>query len=129
MRMWMVNPKIMCRKHLLGEHTEIHMFVGCINRKMNLKGYMENNLLDFKSLHKRHDELAMELKERGYKHKSDLLKIKVDTKKLKYSKSKVNKEKSLQDLLNRCDDCKKRYDILINKMKPLKFIENIQETI
>ena len=23
MRMWMVNPKIMCRKHLLGEHVEL----------------------------------------------------------------------------------------------------------
>jgi hypothetical protein len=25
--MWMVDPRIMCRNHLLGEHAEIHMFV------------------------------------------------------------------------------------------------------
>lgn len=31
MRMWMVDPKIMCRKHLLGEHLELHMLAGCIN--------------------------------------------------------------------------------------------------
>ena len=25
MRMWMVNPKMMCNKHLLGEHVELHL--------------------------------------------------------------------------------------------------------
>jgi len=28
MRMWMLNPKALCRKHLMGEHVEIHMLVG-----------------------------------------------------------------------------------------------------
>ena len=32
MRMWMVDPQIMCRQHLLGEHTEMHMFVGTLKR-------------------------------------------------------------------------------------------------
>ena len=26
MRMWMLNPKFLCRQHLLGEHSEIHKF-------------------------------------------------------------------------------------------------------
>jgi hypothetical protein len=30
MRMWMVPPKVMCRKHLLGEHVEIHMLAGSL---------------------------------------------------------------------------------------------------
>jgi hypothetical protein len=30
MRMWMVNPRIMCGNHLLGEHLETHMFYGII---------------------------------------------------------------------------------------------------
>lgn len=25
MRMWMVDPTIMCRQHLLGEHYELHV--------------------------------------------------------------------------------------------------------
>ena len=36
MRMWMIDPKLLCRKHLLGEHLEIHMFVGTINKGINV---------------------------------------------------------------------------------------------
>lgn len=32
MRMWVVNPKILCRKHLLGEHVELHMATGHLQR-------------------------------------------------------------------------------------------------
>ena len=46
MRLWLVNPKLMCNKHILGEHLETHMFVGCINKKKNLKGYFDKGLLD-----------------------------------------------------------------------------------
>ena len=45
MRMWMVDPKIMCRKHLLGEHVEHHMFVGTINKRISIVGYLRDNLL------------------------------------------------------------------------------------
>ena len=30
MRMWNVDVTKMCNKHLLGEHVEMHMFVGII---------------------------------------------------------------------------------------------------
>ena len=46
MRMWNVNPKTLCRKHLLGEHLEIHMFVGSINKKISMKGYLEKGFLE-----------------------------------------------------------------------------------
>ena len=46
MRMWMVDPRIMCRQHLLGEHVEIHMFVGAISRGKSVKGYLEKGLLE-----------------------------------------------------------------------------------
>ena len=35
MRMWLVNPALLCRQHLLGEHVEMHMFAGHI-----LEGYV-----------------------------------------------------------------------------------------
>lgn len=44
MRMWMVPPELMCRQHLLGEHVELHMFVGAINKGtsvVTLPGYCE----------------------------------------------------------------------------------------
>jgi Pyrimidine dimer DNA glycosylase len=33
MRMWLVDPRLMCSQHLLGEHVELHMLVGSLNRK------------------------------------------------------------------------------------------------
>lgn len=72
MRMWMVDPKKLCRKHLLGEHVELHMFVGTIKRGSSLKGYLEKGLLDTTSIMKRHAALVKEMKVRGYNHKSEL---------------------------------------------------------
>ena len=104
MRMWMVNPKIMCRQHLLGEHVEIHMFIGTINRKRSVKGYLEKGLLEIHNLHNRHEELAKEMKQRGYQHHSE-----VDEKwKLVDKAGSINEKKSIAELSNRCTKCKRR---------------------
>ena len=58
MRMWKVNPKVMCRQHLLGEHVEMHMFVGCWNKGIKLNGYLEGGLVELCEVKNRHDELA-----------------------------------------------------------------------
>ena len=44
MRMWLVPPQLMCDQHLLGEHLEMHMFIGTIRKIYQLmvilrKGY------------------------------------------------------------------------------------------
>ncbi len=51
MRQWLCDPKILCNKHLLGEHVEHHMFVGTLKAKKNVDGYVRNNLLEISSLH------------------------------------------------------------------------------
>jgi hypothetical protein len=109
MRMWMVNPKILCRKHLLGEHVEEHMFVGTLIKGVSVKGYLENNLFEPSSLYSRHETLVKEMKSRGMNHKSELKKIPIDPKILSI---KVDSEKSLEDLLSRCDECRSRYNNL-----------------
>jgi len=111
MRMWLVNPKMMCRKHLLGEHVELHMFVGTINKNKNLNGYIKNNLLEYSNIYQRHNKLVAEMKNRQYNHKSELPEIigNVD----EYVKNyKINKEQSLNDLLSRCEICKKLFNEL-----------------
>jgi hypothetical protein len=40
MRMWMVWPELMCRKHLLGEHVEIHMLLGALNKGHRVQGFI-----------------------------------------------------------------------------------------
>jgi len=99
----------MCRRHLLGEHVELHMPVITINKGHHVKGYLANNCLKPGAIIKRHDALVNEMNRRGYNHSSELpepiLSVLSDADK----KTCVDKEKSLVDLLDRGDECKKRY--------------------
>jgi len=109
MRQWLVDPKHMCRKHLLGEHVEHHMFVGSINKHISIKGYVEKNLLEPLLLEKRHAELVEEMIARGYNHKSKLPEI--DWEYLRstgHLDHKINKEKAEKELFGRCKECKER---------------------
>jgi hypothetical protein len=107
--MWMVNPRIMCREHLLGEHVEIHMFIGTINRGKSVKGYLEKGLLEVHNLHNRHDKLVKEMKRRKYNHYSEV------NNKWKFVEKIgiIDKEKNLNELINRCSRCEKRYSEII----------------
>ena len=73
MRMCGVDPKKLCRKHLLGEHVEMHMFAGAINKGNSIDGYIARGLVNPELIQSRHDQLDEEIKKRGYDHKSTLL--------------------------------------------------------
>ena len=73
MRMWLVDPKNLCSRHLLGEHVEMHMFVGTIKKGRKIDGYIKNGLVDTDKIKKRHDDLAEEMIRRGFNHASELL--------------------------------------------------------
>jgi len=103
MRMWLVDPKLLCRQHLLGEHLEMHMFMGCIKNGTSLKGYIKNGLVEVDKILHRHNELADEMKLRGYCHKSNL-----DGEELLWCEGNVYVEKNIEDLKSRCKECQKR---------------------
>lgn len=110
MRMWMVDPMILCRQHLMGEHNETHAFIGTIRKQKKLDGYIKNNSLELKSILKRHDDLANEMLRRGYNHKSPLTEY-PDTSYLPgcYHIIEVNKDEALDLLLSRCEACLERF--------------------
>jgi hypothetical protein len=105
MRMWMVNPKIMCRQHLLGEHAEIHMFIGTINREKSVEGYLQKGLLEVHNLFSRHNELVEEMKRRGYKHQSEV----EEEWRTEIRAGFIDRKRNLNELINRCSKCKERY--------------------
>lgn len=103
--MWMVDPEIMCRQHLLGEHKELHQLVGHIDagNLSVIKGHAEKNQIDTSKIQERHEALVEEMKRRGFNHDSPLdYKDELDI-------GEVNSEKNVQDLIERCDDYKERY--------------------
>lgn len=109
----MVDTTTMCRKHLLGEHVETHMILGTLKSGIRLDGYARNNLLELKSLKKRHDELATEMVRRGYNHQSPLDWKEEDTDSLfqtdEVKNSKVDKSLSLEELHTRCSECRNNH--------------------
>lgn len=110
MRMWMVDPKTMCNRHLLGEHVECHMTVGTLRKKKSLQGYIDNDLLQPCTLVQRHNELAKEMEARGMNHQSpvegrevsDMVYLLPD----EIRHHRVDREKSLKDLHERCQECR-----------------------
>ena len=72
MRMWNVDPRLLCRQHLLGEHVEMHMMIGTILAGKSCKGYTDDGLIEIHNVRKRHDVLRDEMLRRGYNHNSPL---------------------------------------------------------
>lgn len=113
MRMWMVDTKILCRKHLMGEHVETHMMIGSIIRGNKIDGFIENDLIQPRDILNRHNLLAKEMISRGYNHKSDIkeedFNLAISKLSNEYINHMINKDKSLMDLITRCTLCKRNY--------------------
>ena len=102
-RMWMVDPKIMCQQHLLGEHFETHIIATNIGRGRSIAGFIRNNAIEPRSVEKRHDELVAEMESRGMRHRSPL-KFSTGI----YPDFTIDREASLRLLLGRCPRCAER---------------------
>lgn len=109
MRMWMVDPRGMCRKHLLGEHVELHMLQGSIRKGIDLDGFVVNNLLEAGAMQVRHAALVEEMRARGYNHASPLPDHPMDDYPLYVVQSRVNRGSALAELHRRCPECRDRY--------------------
>ena len=99
--MWNIKPEKMCNQHLLGEHVEMHMFIGCINKNKSIKGYLDKNLVEVHNIKRRHSQLAKEMKKRNINHKSELPKYKF------IKMGKVFTKNNEIELNKRCKNCRK----------------------
>ena len=104
MRMWKVDPRVLCRQHLLGEHLEMHMFLGAFKKGTNLLGYVKKHLVEVHNIPRRHRELAEEIARRGWNHKSPMDEIKLPR------VGNVFPEASIEELKRRCEQCRKRIE-------------------
>ena len=75
MRIWDVDPAVLCRAHLLGEHRELHAVWAVLTE--DLPGYRRHpETLRWEgrlaALYQRHEALVEEMTGRGYHHRSPL---------------------------------------------------------
>lgn len=101
--MWMTDPKLLCRNHLLGEHKEVHMVAGCLRRKKTLGRYLTDKLVDPTLVSARHEVLVVELTRRGYNHKSPLGDAPYEG-----DSTHIDPEVNLRELARRCPACATR---------------------
>lgn len=108
-RMWMVNPKVMCRNHLLGEHRELHMLMNhYIKKRYSISGFLKSNCIQPKSIISRHNALVNEMKKRNYNHNSHLPNYSIDYLPKEEQEFEIDRKKSALMLMKKCESCKKR---------------------
>ena len=77
MRVWDIHPRHLCRKHLLGEHRELHGLWNILTKHKGKGGYSRHTetlrwVGKQRALYMRHEQLVREMIKRGYKHYSPL---------------------------------------------------------
>lgn len=107
----MVEPELLCRDHLLGEHNELHKLVGSIRNHPHghaiADGQAAKGNIDTSLIQHRHDQLVKELERRGYEHDSPL-----DWSASEYYAGigAIDIDENLSELAQRCSDCSHRID-------------------
>lgn len=99
--MWNVEPKLMCRKHLLGEHFEMHCFVGHIKQGKKYNGFLKNGMLEIHNIKNRHDQIVNEMEKRGYKHNTPLNFF------TNLIEGKIDEENNINILYSKCSECRR----------------------
>ena len=106
----MIKPVlILCRAHLLGEHSEIHKHKHNFVKGHSMAGRIAGNAVEPESMRSRHDELAEEMLRRGYNHQSPYEQPDLSHYADEVRFAKVDTEASLRMLLARCKECRERY--------------------
>ena len=104
-RMWMIDPRLLCRQHLLGEHGEIHKHRHNFVKRHSMRGRIGQ--IEPLRMKQRHDELASEMLRRGMDHRSPydqpFLSYLSDEERL----SRVNIKESKRVLRKRCKECER----------------------
>ncbi len=75
MRIWDVDPALLCRNHLLGEHRELHALWTILSEdRRGYRNHPETVRWEGKlaALYDRHERLVAEMAARGFNHHSPL---------------------------------------------------------
>ena len=109
----MVSPDLLCNKHLMGEHGEIHKFLPSFRKGYSVDGRFDPIVqIQLNALEERHDELAKEINRRAKKgggHKSPLKDIpNLEEIYPQHYHKTVDTGVSLADLILRCPECKEK---------------------
>lgn len=100
--MWMVAPGLMCDRHLLGEHVELHMLAGCLEKHKSIRGYLDG-LVNPALITLRHEQLVAEMSARRMNHRTPIAAVSWSG-----ACKDISAGENLQELAHRCEACAAR---------------------
>lgn len=117
MRMWMINSKLLCDKHLLGEHGEIHKHRHCFEKQYSIAGRISPIVqIEPANMANRHDQLVQEMLSRGMNHRSPYVQPDIRYLPIEYQNAQVDIWQSINDLVERCSVCAERIIKMLENM-------------
>ena len=109
MRMWMLEPKLLCRKHLLGCHSEIHKHKHNFEKKHSVSGRVYPIvLIEPDNMKSYHDDLVVEMLARGYNHNSEYIQPDISYLPFGQQHARADIKHNIKDLCDRCEECRSR---------------------
>ena len=110
--MWIgINVEKLCDQHLLGEHDELHKFKHIFIRQHSIAGRVQYPAqISPAMMADRHLELAIEMQERGFTHKSPYSQPDLSHLSPQEQYPIIDEEYNLIDLYDRCPHCRARID-------------------
>lgn len=111
MRIWDVPVQVLCRKHLLGEHRELHAIWTYLttNKGGSYRKHPETLRWIGKklALYIRHEQQVIEMAQRGYNHQSMLeLDDSILSTQMRQDQFLLNDKEQYNLLSEKCQDCK-----------------------
>ncbi len=114
--MWGINPELLCNKHLIGEHGEIHKHRHNFVKQHSIAKRISPVVqIEPRNMEIRHNELAKEMIARGFNHNSPYELPDLSYLSNAELNANINKPNSIRDLSSRCPECHKRISDCITK--------------
>lgn len=119
----MVDPAILCRKHLLGEHGELHKHRHNFEKKYSMQKRIALGQIEPSSMQDRHDLLANEMLRRNYNHHSPYSQPDISYLPEAHQAFRVDVQSALEDLISRCPECARRFKELETSIRNDALVE------
>lgn len=108
MRMYMIDTRLMCKRHLLEEHANIHVLAGLLDNEKAIVRLAHSGAVELRSIVERHDVLAKEMLRRGLYHRSPLRDAPIDHLPPSVRASEADTNAGKLHLISTCPACAKR---------------------
>jgi hypothetical protein len=116
----MIDPRLLCDQHLLGEHGEIHKHRhNFVKQHKMTKRIFPVTQIQPSTMEERHDELAEEMLRRRMNHKSPYTQPDISYLPLDQQLAMVDPINSLKDLMGRCPACAERIEYMFDDVETM----------